>query len=230
MNSKHPLVSVIIPVYNVGKYVQAAIESVLNQTYKNIEVICIDDHSADNSLNILHSFGEKIHILCHEQNAGIGKARNMGIEIAKGELIAFMDADDLWLPEKLEVQVNEFLKDEELDISFSYMKCFISPELPFQVRSLRECPSEPTPGYLAGTAVIKMSSFHKVGLFNPKWRMGEFIDWMARAREQALTTKIVSDVFLLRRIHETNTGVTQRPSRTDYLKIIKESLDRKKKI
>lgn len=229
MNNKHPLVSVIIPVYNAGKYAHAAIESVLSQTYKNIEVICVDDCSTDNSLSILHSFGEKIHILCHEQNAGIGKARNTGIEIAKGELIAFMDADDLWLPEKLEVQVSEFLKDEELDVSFSYMKCFISPELPSQVRNLRECPSEPTPGYLAGTAVIKTSSFHKVGLFNPKWRMGEFIDWMARAREHALTSKIVPGVFLLRRIHETNTGVTERPSRIDYLKIMRESLDRKKK-
>lgn len=229
MTSNSSLVSVIIPVYNAGKYARVAIESALNQTYKNIEVICVDDCSSDDSLAVLNSFGDRIRVLRNEENSGIGKTRNAGIEVAKGDFLAFMDADDLWLPEKIEIQINEFLKDKNLDISFSYMKCFISPELPSEVKRLRQCPSGSMPGYIAGTAVVKRSSFFKIGLFNPKWRVGEFIDWMARAREHGLVSNIVPGVFLLRRIHETNTGVTERSSRNDYIRIMKESLVRKKK-
>jgi hypothetical protein len=76
---------------------------------------------------------------------------------------------------------------------------------------------------------VRASLFKKVGGFNPKWRVGEFIDWFARAKAAGARYAMVPTVFLLRRIHATNTGVTGRASHSDYLKIIKEALDRKRK-
>lgn len=101
-------VSVIIPVYNASKYVANTIETALNQTYKDIELILVDDCSADNSAQIIENYlidNKNIHYYLLEKNSGAAVARNKAIEIAKGRYIAFLDSDDLWYPEKLEKQL-----------------------------------------------------------------------------------------------------------------------------
>lgn len=227
-NELQPLVSVILPVFNTEKYVTESVESVLNQTYKNIEIICINDGSTDNSLEILKTFGEKITLINLEKNGGISVARNAGIEVAKGDYIAFMDADDVWTSEKIEHQINEFMKNEKLQISFTQFRCFISPDLPEEVKQTRFCPPDPMPGYISATAVVKTNFFKLVGMFDPKWRVGEFIDWYARAQNMNAVSSLLPDICLLRRIHGTNTGVTQRDSRLDYVRIAREALERKR--
>ena len=99
------LVSVIIPTYNRAKTVRNAIDSVLQQTYKNIEIIVIDDGSSDNTAQVLESYRNKVQII-QQENAGPSVARNRGIEIANGDIFCFLDSDDLWLPTKIERQVN----------------------------------------------------------------------------------------------------------------------------
>jgi len=226
--SSSPLISVIIPVYNAEKYISQALESVFSQTFNNIEVICINDGSTDTSFEILKRFGAKIRLLDNGQNCGAGETRNKGVAVARGEFLAFLDADDIWETEKLKTQMFQFQKNANLDISFSYMKCFTSPELSDEAKGLRYCPADPILGHCPGATVIKTESFKKVGLFNPKWKVGEFIDWFSRAKEIGLNYDIVPEVFLLRRIHETNTGITARASRKDYAKIVRESLARRR--
>jgi glycosyltransferase involved in cell wall biosynthesis len=102
--SMNPLVSVIIPTYNRAHVVPEAIESVLRQSYPHLEVIVVDDGSTDNTPECLQQFAGRIRVVTQE-NAGPAAARNRGIEVAQGELIAFLDSDDLWLPTKLERQV-----------------------------------------------------------------------------------------------------------------------------
>ena len=102
------MVSVIIPTYNSGQFIQDAIISVLEQTYKDVEIIVIDDGSTDNTSTQLKSIGNKI-IYKWQENQGVSQARNIGLKLAKGELIAFLDADDIWFPEKLQIQV-QFLR------------------------------------------------------------------------------------------------------------------------
>jgi len=223
-----PLISVIMPVYNSEKYVAEAIQGVLDQTHKNIELICINDGSTDGSIDILKSFGDKLILIDNNENGGIGKARNLGIDKSSGEFIAFMDSDDIWKFTKLEAQILHFKNNPNIDICFTYMKCFVSPELSDEIKKIRHCPPDPIPGNLACSALIRTASFYKVGLFNEKWKMGEFIDWFAKAKEMNLRYEVISDVCLFRRIHNTNTGVTRRESRNDYIKIIRESLKRRK--
>jgi glycosyltransferase involved in cell wall biosynthesis len=226
--AEKPIISVIMPVFNTEKYVAEAITSVLDQTYKNIELICIDDASTDGTLKVLQSFGDKIKILNNDKNSGIATSRNNGIRVAKGAFLALMDADDIWKPTKLEKQMEQFLDNPSLDISFCFMQCFLSPDLSEEVRKLRYCPPDPSPGYISATMLTKMESFKKVGYFDPKWRVGEFIDWYAKANNLGLKSGMVDKVLYLRRIHATNTGVTERPSRSDYLKIVKDAIDRKR--
>lgn len=230
--STHPLVSVIVPVYNTEKYITESLESVLNQTYQPIEIICCDDGSTDNSRSIIESiqqqYPDRITLIMNEKNSGIAISRNNALAYAHGDFIAFMDADDIWLPNKIEIQMNALNADPDSDMSFTLMQCFLSPDIPESVKAIRHCPTEPTPGQTPGTTLIRRKSFEKVGLFNTEWRVGEFIDWLARARDLGLTFTHINQVLYLRRIHETNTGVTERPSRIDYLKIVKEALERKR--
>ncbi len=105
-----PLVSVIIPNYNYARYVGEAVESALGQTYSNLEVIVVDDGSTDNSLEVLERYRDRVKIV-EQQNSGVCVARNRGVAETKGEYIAFLDADDVWLPEKIEKQVKKFESD-----------------------------------------------------------------------------------------------------------------------
>src|SRR5215813_10638726 len=103
-----PLVSVIIPVYNYDRYLAEAIESVLSQTYQHLEVIVVDDGSTDRSGAVARSFAGRGVRYCYQAHAGIGPARNKGVELAQGDLIAFLDADDRWPSEKIERQLHAF--------------------------------------------------------------------------------------------------------------------------
>ena len=108
-HSKKPLVTVIIPTYNRGWILQDAIDSVLDQDFSDYELIVVDDGSSDNTREILGAYGDRITVL-RQPNRGVSAARNRGINEAAGQLIAFLDSDDLWLPGKLSTQV-EFFED-----------------------------------------------------------------------------------------------------------------------
>ena len=113
-------VSVIIPVYNVEKYVAATIKSVLSQTYENFEILIIDDGSPDGSLAICQQFKDSRIKIIRQKNRGLAGARNTGIRHASGDYLAFLDADDIWVPEKLEKHVHHLNNSPTVGISFCY--------------------------------------------------------------------------------------------------------------
>jgi len=113
MNSKNrSKVSVIIPLYNQKQYVGEAIGSILNQTYPNIEIIVVNDGSTDNPFSVLEKYKKNI-ILINQENKGLAAVRNTGLKNCSGEYIQFLDADDEWLPEKLEKQLIKFQNSSE---------------------------------------------------------------------------------------------------------------------
>lgn len=111
-----PLVSIIIPIHNQVDFLKKAIESVLNQIYQNFEVIIVNDGSTDQTREMVFSFKDERVIYLWQENKGAALARNTGIEKAKGKYIAFLDADDLWLPEKLQKQVEFMEKNPEIGL------------------------------------------------------------------------------------------------------------------
>lgn len=113
------LVSVIVPVYNVEKYIAQTIDSVLNQTYSNFELLIIDDESPDRSIEICQQFDDPRIKIISQKNRGLAGARNTGIRHAKGDYLAFLDSDDLWLPEKLAQHVRHLESLPQVGVSFS---------------------------------------------------------------------------------------------------------------
>lgn len=115
------LVSVIVPVYNAQDFMRETMDSILAQTYKDIEIICIDDMSQDNSRNIIEEYAKKynnIVPLLLTENGGVANARNKGIEVAKGRYIAFLDSDDIWEKTKIEKQI-KFMKTNGYEFTFT---------------------------------------------------------------------------------------------------------------
>ncbi|MGA1871245.1 MAG: glycosyltransferase family 2 protein [bacterium] len=117
-SSKNPKVSVIIPTYNRSQFITHAIDSVLSQTYHDIEIIIVDDGSTDNTKKILINYNNRIKYI-YQENQGVAAARNTGIKNAKGKYIAFLDSDDMWLPQKLEQQVKILNQYEDIALVYS---------------------------------------------------------------------------------------------------------------
>ena len=116
-------ISAVIPAYNVEKYIARAIDSVLAQTCPVYEIVVVDDGSTDKTADVIRSFGDRV-ILIQQKNAGVSAARNAGIEAASGDWIAFLDADDEWLPERIQWQLELFAKNPELMwVSGNYIRC-----------------------------------------------------------------------------------------------------------
>ena len=226
---ENPLVSVIIPVYNYDRYLAEAIESVLNQTYQRLEVIVVDDGSTDRSSEVAKSFADRGVRYCRQDQAGIGPARNKGAELAQGDFIAFLDADDRWPEYKLERQLSAFATDPALEMVFGQaLQLHHGPEWEAGVNDKNPPVAGMVPGMVAGTMLIKREAFLRVGNFPGGLKVGEFIDWYARAGELQIRSLVLPDLFLWRRIHDSNTVVRERQSVTDYARVLKAKLDRKR--
>jgi glycosyltransferase involved in cell wall biosynthesis len=118
--NKHslPMVSVVVPMFNVEQYIEQCINSVLSQTYKNFELICVNDGCTDQTLNVLSQFCDGRIKIIHQKNQGLSAARNSGIAAAKGIYVALLDSDDYWDKEKLTLHLNHLNQNPEVGISF----------------------------------------------------------------------------------------------------------------
>lgn len=223
-----PLVSVIIPVSNGERYLAEAIDSVLAQTWRPIELIVLDDGSTDGSAAIARRYASPVRY-CYQPNAGLASARNEGVLLAHGDFIAYLDSDDIWVPDKLTRQMAVFSENRTLDIVFGHIQQFRSPKLPLVTASGIHVNGTPMPGYSAGAMLIKRGSFFHVGLFDKVWRIGEFVDWYLRAMEKGMRSFLLPDVVMWRRIHSDNMGIRDRRHRKDYLHILKSALERRRR-
>jgi glycosyltransferase involved in cell wall biosynthesis len=221
------LVSVIIPVFNYDRFLGEAIESVLSQTYQHLEVIVVDDGSTDRSSEVAKSFADRGVRYCHQVNAGIGPARNKGVELAQGEFLAFLDADDRWPAEKIERQLRAFASDPSLEMCFGQaVQLQNGPQWEAGVKDNKLPASGLVPGMVPGTMIVRRVAFDRVGTFPGGLKVGEFIDWYGRAVALQVRSVILPDLFLYRRIHDSNQGIRERQSISDYARVLKAKLDR----
>ena len=227
MNS--PLISCIVPVFNGERYLREALGSIFAQTYRPLEIIVADDGSADGTADIVAAFGDRVHYL-RQSNQRPAAARNLGIRAASGEFIAFLDADDLWHPEKLTRQTDRFQARPELDYCVAHAQNFWIPELDAEAeRYQKHRISRPLPGYVTGTLVARRTVFDTLGLFNPALAHGDSTEWFMRAAERGAVMELLVDTLLYRRLHPTNRSrVRAANSREEYLQILKLSLDRRR--
>lgn len=220
-------VSVVLPVCNGERYVGEAIESVLRQTRPPDEVVVVDDGSTDGSLAVVERYAPRVrHVV--QPNAGVGAARNRGVELARGRFLAFLDHDDLWVEDKLDRQLEALGADPSLEAVFGLVEQFVSPDLGAAERARLHCPPAPGPGYAAGAMLIRRAAFDRVGPFETHWRVGEFLSWYLRAHEAGLRSSVLPGVVMRRRLHRSNHGIAHRGERADYARILAESLRRRR--
>jgi len=223
---KQSLVSVIIPTYNREKYIRRAIESVLDQTYQNVEIVVVDDGSTDNTSGVIKSLKDSRIIYIYQENQGRSAARNTGIKIAKGEYIALLDSDDIWFDnKKLEKQIS-FLEDhpeyilvgggvivinnEEKEL-FRYSQ----PKNDYEIRKvlLFKCP-------LANSSVLfKKKEVRKIRLYKEDLRFAteDWEFWMRLGKVGKLYN--FPDYFVKYRVHQENAPIL--PQLKEGIKIIK---------
>jgi glycosyltransferase involved in cell wall biosynthesis len=225
------LISCIVPVFNGERYLREALESISRQTYRPLEIIVADDGSTDGTPNIVATHEGQV-VYLQQPNAGSAAARNLGLSAARGEFVAFLDADDLWHPEKLARQMARFQARPELDLCVTHVQNFWTPELQEKVARFDEHPlSRPFPGYVAPALLARRALFDTAGWFNPDLHHGDLKDWFLRAAEHGAIMEVLTDILVYRRLHETN--ISHRKSATnreEQLRIVKTSLERRRRL
>ena len=177
-------VSVIIPTYNYAHFIAEAVESVLAQTVPVFEIIVVDDGSSDNTEEVIKQLGDKVKYI-RQKNGGVGLARNTGVKNSSGEFIAFLDADDIWLPQKIERQIELFQTDAEIGLITTAMREFYIREKTLQIYAEGKngwCAEnllllEPVAVGPGSTTLVKREVFEKIGGFDENKELHPSEDW-----------------------------------------------------
>jgi glycosyltransferase involved in cell wall biosynthesis len=218
------LVSVVIPAHNAQRYLPAALESVFAQTLLPLEVIVVDDGSTDQTSAVAKQFAVRLE---SQPRAGAAQARNCGIAVAAGEFLAFLDADDLWLPEKLATQHAYLLANPQCDLVFCGIEQFISPDTPEvgqQVLSPLGIHHFPSPSVL----FVRREVFTQIGVF-PNFAAGEWMTWLATAQKAGLQSQMLDECLARRRIHHHNfSRSAQAQVRQGYLQMLRHKVQQER--
>ena len=216
------MISIIIPNYNYASYIAEALDSVLAQSYTPIEVIVIDNASTDDSDKVISYYADRITYCKQEYNIGASAARNLGVEMAQGDYVAFLDADDIWSADKLMLQYQAMNSHSSPDMTFGYIQNFYSPELDASIKKRLFCSPQPMQGYVPTTCMVRKECFLNVGFFDVELKAGEFIDWYVKAEHLGLRSHIVPEVIALRRIHHGHLGKSIHYQ--EYCQILKRKM------
>lgn len=224
-----PLASCIVPVFNGERYLAETVDSILAQTHSPLEVIVVNDGSTDGTSGIAASYGDRIRYI-FQPNAGPAAAYNAALDTAQGDFVAFLGADDLWHPEKLERQLGCFEARPDLDLCVTHLRNFWIPELKEEEERFRDHRlGQIMPGYTSATLLARRKLFEEVGRFDPTLQHGHDFDWFLRAAEHGATMELMPDVLMFRRMHHANRSRRlASESRMAFLRILKASLDRRR--
>lgn len=217
-------ISVLIPCYNAGAFVGEAIDSALSQSHAAHEVLVVDDGSTDDSAEVAEGYGERVRLI-RQPNGGIGAARNRALAEATGDWIAFLDADDVWPHHSLGARATAIAVDPTLDCVAGLTEEFFNTD---EVGALvAPAKAAATLARVAGATLIRKALFDRVGDFDATLKVGETMDWIARASDAGARMATVETVVLRRRIHGANTVLRERGAQGDYLKVLRASLARR---
>ena len=224
---RRPLVSVMIPVYNGERYLAEAVDSVLAQAYRPLEVIVVDDGSDDDSGAVAQRYGDPVRYV-RQERAGNGAARNRAVALAAGDLFTFLDADDRLAPSALERLTEQLAEDPTLAAVYGHVREFVSPDVDAESLARLRPPVERVAGCLPTNMLMRREHFLRVGEFATHLRVGVTVDWSARAAELSMRTALLDDVLFERRLHADNNGIREREHRTHYVQVVKAALDRRR--
>ncbi len=221
------VLSVIVPAYNCERYIGEALESVLAQTTSDEEIIVVDDGSTDDTASIAQGFGPRVRVV-REPHRGIAATFNRGMSEARGWLIASCDADDRWLPGKLQFQRAALEADPSLEAVFGHVRQFLSPEV--EDRSRFPISDDPVPGIHRGVMLLRRPAWERVGEMETEFLVIDFGSWYARAVDAGIRMRMLPNVVYERRVHGRNSVLQNRDAtHRDYLRMVRATIERRRK-
>jgi glycosyltransferase involved in cell wall biosynthesis len=222
------IVSVIIPTWNYGRFLGDALNSILGQSWPGFEIIVVDDASDDDTAEVASRFGDRIRYVRREVRGGTAAARNTGLKMAVGEVIAFLDSDDVWLPgalatlmEALEAHPGaDGVSARTVNVPHEVMEEALGRPSSLVERSIQ--------GWGPGSMVIRRHCFEKVGCFDESLPNAEFVGWVSRARDHGLVFAICPELVVLRRVHGANSVLTKPTLAPGYMTLVRQHMERKR--
>ncbi len=218
-----PAITCIIPTLNATTFLAEAIDSVLAQSTPPMEVLIVDDDSTDGTRELAMSYGPPVRLVTRP-GGGPAAARQHGVSVSRGEFVCFQDADDLFLPGKLERQLERLEARPELDVSLCRYELFWEPGLEDEEQRYRAAGRD-TGTALFQTMLARRSAFEKVGAIDGGSVYGDNIDWLSRAGEAGAVVEVLDEVLVRRRMHPESL-LHRSPSLDLYLDVVKARLDR----
>jgi glycosyltransferase involved in cell wall biosynthesis len=215
------MVSVVITSYNGERFLRETLESVFTQDYEPFEVVFVDDGSSDGTAEIAQSFPLRYH---YQANAGLPAARNAGVALATGDLIAFVDDDDLWPRTKLSVQANYLSNHPDVGCVLGRNEWIVEEGVDAP-KLVRDPIFDELGGIQLVTMMIRRSAFERLGGFDPTYLYAEDRDLFVRMREHGIEYAVLPDLVLHKRLHGANMTMNQ-PESHPLLRSLKEKLDR----
>jgi len=200
--NKEPLVSVITATLNASKYLREALNSILNQTYQNIEVLIIDGGSTDDTIEIANMFPKVSFVT--QNGKGLFDAWNQGIQMCNGDFVAILDSDDIWNPTTLSDHVNALLSDSSKLGSVGQVKFFLeekqTPPPEFKLSLLEKSHLAYMPGCFMGRKEI----FNRIGYYETEWKIASDIIWFGKVKDLKDEIYILDSIVLNKRVHKNN--------------------------
>lgn len=213
--------SVVIPAYNAEVFLAECLDSVFSQTTPPSEVICVDDGSLDATSQVARSY--PVVTLIQQENRGCSSARNAALRVAKFPVIAFCDADDVWLPEKMTHQLTDF--EGSVAATYCATEEFVSGLSTMSGTRLPQTYCLP----LTSCVVVRKAVFNQTGLFDESLRDTEFIEWWSRVLAAGASVAVSNEVLVRRRIHATNKSRKSYQSPAEFLMLARRHRERMSK-
>ena len=223
-----PTVSVIVPAYNVAPYLREALESALEQTVAPHEIVVVDDGSTDGTRAVADAVAREHPLVrvIQQDNGGPAVARNTAIEVATGEFLAFFDADDVMMPDRLEQQVGYLLGHPEVGLVIGAVQLITEPGAKFDAAFLRHevGAQEHADGINIMAMTARARLFEDLGMFDPSYRLSEDYHWLVRAYTRDVTIALVPRVVMRRRLHHSNISRDVDDVRHQMFRVLREHI------
>jgi len=226
-----PFVSIVIAVRNAEQFLRQALDSIAAQEFQDYEIIVVDDHSTDDTRAIA-AFYPRTKIV-DQEGTGFAQAWNLGIDAARGDVIAFLDSDDIWPPHSLAARVQLLASDPGIDCVIGRVKFFMEDGYSIPRAFRPELLNASRVAYMAGTAMLRRRVFDTMGKFEENWKIASDIVWFWKLRNSGARINLVDDVLLQKRIHSSNLSniaATMPIYREELLAFAKELVLRKRSL
>lgn len=222
--SRSALATVVIPAFNAAAFLADAIASVQAQDCGPPEIIVVDDGSTDPTAAVASRFGSAVRYV-YQENGGPAAARNTGVRLARGERIAFLDADDLWPPGSLSALSAHLDSGHPRQAVIGRTQLLLLDPATGEYRPFRE------PGYITSLTggLYRKEIFDRVGLLDPAFRQGEDVDWFLRVREAGIAIEMIETTTLYYRLHTGNLTRNRPENQRFFVTALKRSLDRRRR-